>query len=152
MTRAIKLTRIHAINWYGYNDTLSVEGNLLLAGVTGSGKSVLMDLVMTVLVGSDAAHRHFNRSATGGHGDRTLKGYCLLDTKREENGVQQYLRPAAITYVALEFTWPPRNSEETRVETWGLRIEFRNTAESQGHIKPFGFPAVFGGIAGSLRA
>ena len=137
MTRAIKLTRIHAINWYGYNDTLSVEGNLLLAGVTGSGKSVLMDLVMTVLVGSDSAHRHFNRSATGGQGDRTLKGYCLLDTKREENGVQQYLRPAAITYVALEFTWPPRNSEETRVETWGLRIEFRNTAESQGHIKPF---------------
>lgn len=137
MTRAIKLTRIHAINWYGYNDTLSVEGNLLLAGVTGSGKSVLMDLVMAVLVGTDAAHRHFNRSATGGQGDRTLKGYCLLDTKREENGVPQFLRPAAIAYVALEFTWPPRNSEEPRVETWGLRIEFRNTAENQGHIKPF---------------
>jgi hypothetical protein len=44
MSRAIKLTRIHAINWYGYNDSLPVEGNLLLAGVTGSGKSILMDL------------------------------------------------------------------------------------------------------------
>ncbi len=137
MSRAITLTRIHAINWYGYNDSLPVEGNLLLAGVTGSGKSVLMDLLMTVLVGTDAAHHHFNRSATGGQSDRTLKSYCLLDTKREENGVPQYLRPAAITYIALEFTWPRKAGEEERMETWGLRIEFRNTAENQGHIKPF---------------
>ena len=117
MSRAIKLTRIHAINWYGYNDSLPVEGNLLLAGVTGSGKSVLMDLLMTVLVGTDAAHRHFNRSATGGQSDRTVKSYCLLDTKREENGVPQYLRPAAITYIALEFTWPRKVDEEERIET-----------------------------------
>ena len=81
MSRAIKLTRIHAVNWYGYNDSLPVEGNLLLAGVTGSGKSVLMDLVMAVLVGTDAAHRHFNRSATGGQSDRTVKSYCLFDTQ-----------------------------------------------------------------------
>jgi hypothetical protein len=146
MSRAIKLTRIHAINWYGYNDSLPVEGNLLLAGITGSGKSVLMDLLMTVLVGTDAAHHHFNRSATGGHSDRTLKSYCLLDTKREENGVPQYLRPAAITYIALEFTWPRKANEEERIETWGLRIEFRNTAENQGAIKPF---VVYGPLAKS---
>ena len=146
MSRAIKLTRIHAINWYGYNDSLPVEGNLLLAGVTGSGKSVLMDLLMTVLVGTDAAHHHFNRSATGGQSDRTLKSYCLLDTKREENGVTQYLRPAVIAYIALEFTWPRKAVEEERIETWGLRIEFRNTAEVQGHIKPF---VVYGSLAKS---
>jgi hypothetical protein len=137
MSRAIKLTCVHAINWYGYNDSLSVKGNLLLAGVTGSGKSVLMDLIMTVLVGTDAAHHHFNRSATGGQSDRTVKSYCLLDTKREENGVPQYVRSAAITYIALEFSWPRKATEEERIETWGLRIEFRNTAENQGHIKPF---------------
>ncbi|HOW64769.1 MAG TPA: SbcC/MukB-like Walker B domain-containing protein [Candidatus Paceibacterota bacterium] len=137
MSRAIKLTRIHAINWYGYNDSLPIEGNLLLAGVTGSGKSVLMDLIMTVLVGTDTAHRHFNRSATGGQSDRTVKSYCLLDTKREENGVEQYLRSSAITYIALEFSWPHKATDEERIETWGLRIEFRNTAENQGHIKPF---------------
>ncbi len=136
-SRAIKLTRIQAINWYGYNDSLPVAGNLLLAGVTGSGKSVLMDLIMTVLVGTDNAHRHFNRSATGGQSDRTLKSYCLLDTKREENGLPQYVRPAAITYVALEFTWPRQENREPRVETWGLRIEFRNSAENQGTIRPF---------------
>jgi hypothetical protein len=138
MSRAVRLTRIHAIRWYGYNDSLPVKGNLLLAGVTGSGKSVLMDLVMTVLVGSDAAHRHFNRSATGGQSDRTLKSYCLLDTKREENGVTQYQHKSSITYIALEFTWPLKEDEEKpRVETWGLRVEFRNTAENQGHIRPF---------------
>ena len=137
MSRAIKLTCIHAINWYGYNDSLPVEGNLLLAGVTGSGKSILMDLIMTVLVGTEAAHHHFNRSATGGQSDRTVKSYCLLDTKREENGVPQYIRPAAITYIALEFSWPRKATEEERIETWGLRIEFRNTAENQGHVKPF---------------
>jgi uncharacterized protein YPO0396 len=138
MSRAIRLTRLHAINWYGYNDTLPVEGNLLLAGVTGSGKSVLMDLVMTVLVGTDVAHQHFNRSATGGKSDRTLKSYCLLDTKREENGLPQYQRDkGAITYIVLEFAWPAKTGEETRVETWGLRIEFRNAAENQGHIRAF---------------
>jgi len=138
MSRAIKLTRLHAINWYGYNDSLPVEGNLLLAGVTGSGKSVLMDLIMTVLVGTDVAHNHFNRSATGAHSDRTLKSYCLLDTKREENGVPQYQRDkGAITYIALEFTWPAKPNEESRVETWGLRIEFRNAMENQGQIKAF---------------
>lgn len=138
MSRAIKLSRLHAINWYGYNDTLPVEGNLLLAGITGSGKSVLMDLIMTVLVGTDVAHNHFNRSATGAHSARTLKSYCLLDTKREENGVPQYQRDkGAITYIALEFTWPAKPGEEPRIETWGMQIVFRNAAENQGHIKTF---------------
>jgi uncharacterized coiled-coil protein SlyX len=138
MSRAIKLTRLHAINWYGFNDSLPVEGNLLLAGITGSGKSVLMDLIMTVLVGTDVAHDHFNRSATGRHSKRTLKGYCLLDTKREENGVPQYQRDkGVISYIALEFTWPAKAGEEPRVETWGLRIEFRNTAENQGRIESY---------------
>ena len=142
MSRAIKLTRLHAINWYGYNDSLPVAGNLLLAGVAGSGKSVIMDLVMAVLVGTEVAHNHFNRSATGGHSDRTLKGYCLLDTKREEGGMPQYQRDkGAITYIALEFTWPAKPDDETRVETWGLRIEFRNASENQGKVTPFLCPA-----------
>jgi len=37
-TRKIGLTRLHAIHWYGYADSIPVAGNLLLAGVTGSGK------------------------------------------------------------------------------------------------------------------
>jgi chromosome segregation ATPase len=136
MTRTIRLTRIHALNWYGYKDTVQVEGNLLLAGVTGSGKSILMDLIQLVLVGDQRLVR-FNQSATGDRSDRSLKGYCLGDTKEEENGVTQYMRQSAITYVGLEFTWP----NGKRRETWGLRIEFTSAAEAHGKITPFFIPS-----------
>ena len=137
MSRAIRLSKIHALNWYGYRDSLPVKGNLVLAGVTGSGKSILMDLLMLVLVGPEKAHHHFNRSATGSRSDRTIKGYCLLDTKREENGQPQYFHDKGVTtYIAAEFTWP----DGSRVETWGLRFEFRNTAENDGVTTPFFCP------------
>lgn len=136
MTRTILLSRIHAINWYGYQDTIAVNGNVLLAGVTGSGKSILMDLVQLVLVGDQRLIR-FNQSATGDRSGRTLKGYCLGDTKEEENGTIQYMRRSAITYAALEFTWPGGR----RHETWGLRIEFASAAETHGKVTPFFIPA-----------
>lgn len=138
MSRAIRLTKLHALNWYGYRDSLPVRGNLVLAGVTGSGKSILMDLLMLVLVGPERAHHHFNRSATGARSDRTIKGYCLLDTKREENGQPQYYHDKGVTtYIAAEFTWP----DGSRVETWGLRFEFRSAAENDGTTTPFFCPA-----------
>lgn len=134
MSRAIRLTKLHALNWYGYRDSLPVRGNLVLAGVTGSGKSILMDLLMLVLVGPERAHHHFNRSATGNKSDRTIKSYCLLDTKREENGQPQYFHDKGITtYIAAEFTWP----DGKKVETWGLRFEFRSAAENDGSTTPF---------------
>ena len=137
MSRAIRLTKIHALNWYGYRDSLPVKGNLVLAGVTGSGKSILMDLLMLVLVGPEKAHHFFNRSATGSRSDRTIKGYCLLDTKREENGQPQYFHDKGVTtYIAAEFSWP----NSSRVETWGLRFEFRGTAENDGNTTPFFCP------------
>jgi hypothetical protein len=139
MSRAIRVTRMHALNWYGYRDSITVDGNLLLAGVTGSGKSILMDLIQFVLVG-DLRLVKFNQSATGAHSDRTLKGYCLGDTKQEEGGVTQYMRDSAVAYVALEFTWPNRR----KVETWGFRIEFASAAETQGKVSPFFVPAALG--------
>ena len=121
MTRAILLSKIHALNWYGYRDTLPVKGNLVLAGVTGSGKSILMDLLMLVLVGPEKARNHFNRSATGSRSDRTIKGYCLLDTKREENGQPQYFHDKGVTtYIAAEFTWPDGSRD---VVWWTTRCE-----------------------------
>lgn len=136
-SRAIRLTRIHAINWYGYRDTFVVSGNLLVAGVTGSGKSVLMDLVQLVLIGHQAKVR-YNQSATGDRSTRDLKGYCLGDTKQDVDGVPQYMRQGGVTYVALEFTWP--GSKQPRVETWGLRIEFESVAQHTPSIRPFVLP------------
>src|SRR6266487_2240474 len=137
-TRKISLTRVHAINWYGYADSLPVAGNLLLAGVTGSGKSILMDLLQFVLVG-DRRLVKFNQSATGAPSERDLKGYCLGDIKEEEGGVVQYMRDSAITYAAIELTWPlDRGGREAQhTETWGLRVEFASAAEQQGRVSPF---------------
>ena len=130
MSRRINLTRIHAINWFGYNEVLDVNGNLLIAGVTGSGKSILMDLIQLVLVGDQKSK--YNQSATGTASTRTLKSYCLGDTKQDIDGTPQYMRDkGAITYVALEFTWPDRK----RVETWGLRLEFDSAAQNQPNHK-----------------
>lgn len=130
MSRKINLTRIHAINWFGYNDVLDVHGNLLIAGVTGSGKSILMDLIQLVLVGDQKSK--YNQSATGSASTRTLKSYCLGDTKQDIEGAPQYMRDkGAVTYVALEFTWP----DGKRVETWGLRLEFDSAAQNQPNHK-----------------
>jgi energy-coupling factor transporter ATP-binding protein EcfA2 len=135
MSRSIQLTCIHALDWYGYQDSIPVRGNLLLAGVTGSGKSALMDLIQFVLIG-DQRLLSLNKSATGDRSDRTIKGYCLGDTKEEENGTVQYMRDCVITYAALEFTWP----KGKRRETWGLRVEFASTSEVHGRITPFFVP------------
>ena len=154
MSQKIELTRIHAINWFGYQDTFDINGNLLIAGVTGSGKSILMDLIQLVLIGDQKSK--YNQSATGRASSRTLKSYCLGDTKDEIDGLPQFMRnDGAVTYVALEFTWP----DNKRVETWGLRIEFDNAAQnspSRRHgfmipkrldkidwIDTFGFPLEF---------
>ena len=67
MTRTIRLTRLHALNWYGYKDTLPIEGNALLAGVTGSGKSALMDLIQLVLVGDQRLVRFNQPQVTAEH-------------------------------------------------------------------------------------
>lgn len=130
--RKISLTQLHAINWYGYADSMPVEGNLLFAGVTGSGKSILMDLLQFVLIG-DRRLVKFNQSATGERSGRDLKSYVLGDLKEEEGGVEQYMRSSAITYAALEFTWP----DGKRVETWGLRVEFASVSEQHGRISPW---------------
>src|SRR5437764_4725517 len=137
-TRRISLTAIHAINWYGYAESLPVAGNQLLAGVTGSGKSILMDLLQFVLVG-DRRLVKFNQSATGTASERDLKGYCLGDIKEEEAGVTQYMRDSAITYAAIELTWPADGvgRQARRPETWGVRVEFASAAEQQGRVSPF---------------
>ena len=135
MSRTIRLQRIHALNWYGYQDTIPCEGNVLLAGVTGSGKSALMDLIQFVLVGDQRLVR-FNQSATGERSQRTLKGYCLGDTKQEDDGINPYMRQSAITYAALDFVWPDRKKSET----WGIRVEFVSAADMQGKITPFFLP------------
>lgn len=136
MSQKIEITRVHAINWWGYCDTLELGGNVLLAGVTGSGKSTLMDLIQLVLVGDQRSQ--YNTSATGKASERDLKSYCLGDLNQDRDGQRQYMREkGGPTYAALEFSWP----DKERVETWGLRIEYQSSAQTtRPKIDPFYVP------------
>jgi uncharacterized protein YPO0396 len=121
--RCIRLTRIHAIQWFGYCDTFDIHGNLLIAGRTGAGKSVLMDLLQLVLIGDQRARYNAASDGRGHTSGRDKKSYCLCDTQEDINGVAQYARDGGTTYIALEFTWP----DGKKVETWGMRIEYANS-------------------------
>lgn len=135
-SRCIRLTRIHAIQWFGYCDSFDIHGNLLVAGRTGAGKSVLMDLIQLVLIGDQRTR--YNAASDGrghnsGHNSgRDKKSYCLCDTQEDRDGVPQFARDGGVTYIALEFTWP----DGQQVETWGMRIEYAN-AEAQSPEEEF---------------
>ncbi len=124
MKSRVHLSRILAINWYGYRRFIDVSGLSLITGANGSGKSVLLDLIQFVMLGESLSR--FNKAAAGAGSGRSLRGYCLCDTNTQGNdGQERYLRPSGVTLAGLEFVWPLANDEETpRRETWGARIEF----------------------------
>lgn len=131
-SRCIRLTRIHAIQWFGYCDTFDIHGNLLIAGRTGAGKSVLMDLIQLVLIGDQRSKYNAASDGRGLTSGRDKKSYCLCDTQEDINGVPQYARDGGVTFIALEFTWP----DGKQVETWGMRIDYPNT-ETQSPEEEF---------------
>ena len=124
MPARVHLSRILAINWYGYRRFIDVSGLTLITGANGSGKSVLLDLIQFVLLGE--ALSRFNKAAAGAGSGRSLRGYCLCDTNTQGNdGQERYLRPSGVTLAGLEFVWPAASGESApRRETWGARIEF----------------------------
>lgn len=123
-TTRVHLSRIIAVNWYGYRQFIDVSGLSLITGANGSGKSALLDLMQFVMLGEGLSR--FNKAAAGAGSGRTLKGYCLCDTNTlGRDGQERFLRPSSVTLAALEFSWPLQPGEETpRRETWGARIEY----------------------------
>ncbi len=139
-SRCIRLTRIHAIQWFGYCDTFEINGNLLIAGRTGAGKSVLMDLIQLVLIGDQRSKYNAASDGRGQTSGRDKKSYCLCDTQEDINGVPQYAREGGTTYIALEFTWPDGN----QVETWGMRVDYPNTETNAPEEEFFRIPERLG--------
>jgi hypothetical protein len=122
MSQRISLTRVIAINWYGFRQIFDVDDNVLISGAFGTGKSALLDLVQYVLLGGE---RQFNRAAAGNARGRDLVGYCLGDTNQTRNGQRHFIRKSGVSIVALEFTRPgERGGKEPQRETWGIRIDF----------------------------
>ena len=111
----IALSRILAVNWYGYRQFIDVAGLSLITGANGSGKSALLDLIQFVMLGEQQSR--FNKAAAGAGSGRTLRGYCLCDTNTiGRDGQERYLRPSSVTLAGLEFTWPlePGQTEPRR--------------------------------------
>jgi hypothetical protein len=122
MSQRISLTRVIAINWYGFRQIFDVDDNVLISGAFGTGKSALLDLIQYVLLGGE---RQFNRAAAGNARGRDLVGYCLGDTNQIRNGQRHFLRPSGVSLVALEFTRPGEPARQSpKRETWGIRVEF----------------------------
>jgi len=95
----IWMKRLHIINWMYYGiQTVEIDKSNLLTGVTGSGKSSLIDALQVVMLGETG--RFFNRSATGSKSDRNLVTY--LRGKYHEN---EYKRPdkAFSSYLVIDF-------------------------------------------------
>ena len=122
MSQRISLTRVIAINWYGFRQIFDVDDNVLISGAFGTGKSALLDLIQYVLLGGE---RQFNRAAAGNARGRDLVGYCLADTNQIRNGQRHFLRQNGVSLVALEFTRSGEpGSQQPKRETWGIRLEF----------------------------
>ncbi len=122
MSQRISLTRIIALNWYGFRQIFDLDDNVLISGAFGTGKSALLDLMQYVLLGE---HWRANRAAAGNARGRDLVGYCLGDTNQTREGQRHFLRPSGVTIAALEFTRPAeRGGKEAKRETWGIRVEY----------------------------
>ncbi len=131
MSQRISLTRLIALNWYGFRQIFDVEDNVLISGAYGTGKSALLDLMQYVLLGE---HWRANRAAAGNARGRDLVGYCLGDTNQTRHNQRHFLRPSGVTLVALEFTRAAdRDGQEPRRETWGIRLEFSSPDAAPRH-------------------
>ena len=93
------LTKIKLINWHGfYNETIDINGSVLITGENGTGKSTLLDAVYFVLT---AGEEDFN-SAANTNNSRTVETYM-----RGKTGIEgsTFLRndKNLISHIALEY-------------------------------------------------
>lgn len=96
----IRIERLHVINWQYYScQTIELGMSNLLTGITGSGKSSLIDAMQVILLGQ-TGRGFFNKSAAGGKSDRTLVTY--LRGKYNDNQFRR-AQKAFSSYLVLEF-------------------------------------------------
>ncbi len=131
MNQRISLSRIIALNWYGFRQIIDLDDNVLISGAYGTGKSALLDLMQYVLLGE---HWRANRAAAGTARGRDLVSYCLGDTNQTRNGERHFVRSSGVTLAALEFTRPPAaGKKKAQRETWGIRLEYSSATAQPKH-------------------
>lgn len=101
-----RLTAVRLVNWYHFHDhVFRFDGNVLLLGDNGSGKSTVLDAVQYALV-ADAGEVRFNQAANESS-KRNLYGYVRHKLGSEDAarpGQQRFGRLGCTSYVLLEFT------------------------------------------------
>ncbi len=92
------LKKIQLVNWhYFINETIPIEGNTLVTGENGAGKSTILDAIQYVL---SPGKQKFNVAANDGT-KRTVNAYVRGKLGKSN---QKYLREGDITcHIALEF-------------------------------------------------
>ena len=92
------LKKIKLINWhYFINETIPIEGNTLITGENGAGKSTILDAIQYVL---SPGKQKFNFAAN----DRTKRTVNAYVRGKLGKSNQMYLRDGDITcHIALEF-------------------------------------------------
>lgn len=92
------LKKIKLVNWhYFINETIPVEGNTLVTGENGAGKSTILDAIQYVL---SPGKQKFNIAANDGT-KRTVNAYVRGKLGKSN---QKYLRDGDVTcHIALEF-------------------------------------------------
>ena len=94
------LKKIKLINWHVFsNETIELDGNLLITGENGTGKSTFIDALYYCISGGD--DKNFNNAAQE-KGKRDTEGYIRGKIGKEG---QAYLREnsTVISHIALEF-------------------------------------------------
>ena len=95
-----KLTKIKLVNWHIFNNhTISLDGNTLITGENGHGKSTLLDAINYVLSGGAGK---FNQAANT-NAKRTIESYV-----RGKAGIEgkEFIRndDNIVSHIALEFS------------------------------------------------
>lgn len=115
----MKLTKIKLINWHLFtNKTIEINGNFLLTGENGSGKSTFTDALYFLLSGGD--ERCFNHAANV-NAKRTLASYIKGKLGNEGEG-KEFLRNTSdiVGHIAVQL------EEEDHTAVFGCVIEIVN--------------------------
>lgn len=124
MQPSFLLRNIALVNYYFYSQDFRFEddGNAVVIGNNGTGKSMLLDAIQIVMTGVSRRFLNFNARVTSGNANtRSLRDSCL---GKLDDG-KGYERRACVTYLALGF----ESSDGTQRCTAGVCMEARETAD-----------------------
>lgn len=95
----IRIKRLHMINWMYYPlQSIDFGASNLLTGITGSGKSTIVDAIQILMLG-EVSGNFYNKSAASNKSDRTITTYL----RGAYDGGEKRAGKGFSSYLALDF-------------------------------------------------